>query len=126
MLLHLEKYAIEGVLILAGFRVTKIPPLYGQFVIVAVIWVPALAAVLTIKWHPFLGIICMMAMTTALSVYINELTLRNRSSILAGWIHGAFNGQVYGVWRILFPKVNPMLGGFTGLLGMASWVARCK
>ncbi len=51
------------------------------------------------------------------------MTLRNRSSILAGWIHGAFNGQAYGIWRLLFPDVNPLLGGMTGLVGMAVWLA---
>jgi len=254
-------YAIEGVLILAGFRITEIPPLYGQFIIAGVMWVPALATVLTIKsitregfditgfrigalrpyltsalvvpacfiaayaltwlfglgrpdwqmadfrsllastgvdtstmpspglvlpavflaslfigptingifgfgeefgwrgyllpklmplgkfkayvivgviwglWHaplivvgfnypgyPILGIMGMVGMTTALGIYMNELTLRNRSSILAGWIHGAFNGQAYGIWRILFPNVNPLLGGLTGLVGIAVWL----
>lgn len=254
-------YAIEGALILAGFRVTEIPPLYGQFIIAGVMWVPALATVLTVKlitregfgitnfrvgalrpyltsalivpacfiatyaltwllglsqpdwqladfrallastgadtstmpspalllpamflaslfigpmingifgfgeefgwrgyllpklmplgkfkaytivgviwglWHaplivvgfnytgyPILGIMGMVGMTTALSIYMNELTLRNRSSILAGWIHGAFNGQAYGIWRILFPNVNPLLGGVTGLVGITVWL----
>jgi hypothetical protein len=255
-------YTIEGALILVGFRLTPIPALYGQLTIAGVMWVPALAAVLTAKWitregfggtgfrvgalkpyltsalvvpacfiatyaltwlvglgrpdwqmadfaalmasagadtstmpppalilpvvflsslvvgptinglfgfgeefgwrgyllpklmalgklrayvilgaiwglwhaplvlvgfnypgYPILGVLGMMGLTTALGIYLNELTLRNRSSILAGWIHGAFNGQVYGVWRILFPNVNPLLGGFTGLVGIAVWLA---
>ena len=254
-------YAIEGTLILAGFRLTGVPPLYGQFIIAGVMWVPAVATVLTIKsithegfaitnfrigalrpyltsalvvpacfiatytltwllglgqpdwqladfraflaaagaetstmpspalilpavflaslflgptingifgfgeefgwrgyllpkliplgklkaytivgviwglWHaplivvgfnypgyPLLGIVGMVVMTTAIGIYINELTLRNRSSILAGWIHGAFNGQVYGIWRILFPNVNPLIGGFTGVIGVTVWL----
>jgi hypothetical protein len=45
----------------------------------------------------------MVGLTTALGVYINELTLRYRSTILAGWLHGLFNSQGYGIWRILFP-----------------------
>lgn len=255
-------YAIESALILAGFRVTDIPPMYGQFAIAGVMWVPALATVLTVKlitregfgvtsirvgplrpyvtsalvvpacfiviygltwllglgqpdwqladfraliassgadvstmpppgmvllalflvslivgptvnglfgfgeelgwrgyllpklmplgkakayltigviwglWHaplvavgfnypgyPILGVIGMAAMTTAFGIYLNELILRKRSSILAGWTHGAFNGQALGIWRILFPNVNPLLGGFTGLLGIAVWLA---
>jgi len=255
-------YTIEGALILAGFRVEGIPPLYGQYVIAGVMWVPALATVLTIRfitregfgitnlrlgplkpylvsalvvpagfaviygltwllglgqpdwnledfralmasvganmsdmpspafilpavflsslimgptingvfgfgeefgwrgyllpklmplgkprayllvgviwglWHaplilvgfnypgsPLLGVVWMAGLTTALSFYMNELTLRHRSSILAGWIHGAFNGQAYGIWRaLLFPKVNPLLGGVTGLLGIGVWL----
>ena len=255
-------YAIEGALILPGFRITDLPPAYGQFVIAGVMWVPALATVLTIKfvthegfattnfrlgpwrpylksalvipagfaviygltwllglgqpdwqllwlrdlmaaagadvsamppptvllpalflatltitpfinslfgfgeefgwrgyllprlmplgkvkayllvgviwglWHaplvlvgfnypgyPILGVVWMAGMTTALGIYINELTLRHRSSILAGWMHGVFNSQGYGIWRLLFPAVNPLLGGFTGIIGMAIWSA---
>jgi hypothetical protein len=72
--------------------------------------------------YPFLGIVGMALMTTTIGIYINELTLRNRSSILAGWIHGTFNGQAYGIWRILFPNVNPLAGGFTGVVGATVWL----
>jgi hypothetical protein len=255
-------YAIEGALILAGFRVTEVPALYGQFTIAAVMWVPSLATILTVKWvtregfeiaririgrirpyittalvvpacfaatygltwllglgspdwqlvefrsllasagaeastmpppgvillavflaslvlgptlngifgfgeelgwrgyllpklmplgkpkayllvgviwglwhapivavgfnypgQPFMGILAMAGLTTAFGIYLNELALRNQSSILAGWTHGAFNGQAYGIWRILFPGVNPLLGGITGLVGIAVWLA---
>ncbi len=43
-------YAIEGLLILNGFRITQMPAFYGQLIIAGVMWVPALAAVLTIKF----------------------------------------------------------------------------
>jgi hypothetical protein len=65
----------------------------------------------------------MIGMTTTLGVYLNEMTLRHRSSILAGWMHGAFNGQFYGLWRILFPDVHPLIGRVTGLMGMLVWAA---
>jgi membrane protease YdiL (CAAX protease family) len=42
-------YAIEGTLILAGFHWTRTPSLYGQFIIAGVMWVPAVATVLTIR-----------------------------------------------------------------------------
>ena len=71
--------------------------------------------------YPILGVFAMIGLTTTLGFYINEMTVRHRSSILAGWIHGAFNGQFYGVWRILFPNVHPLLGGVTGLIGMMVW-----
>ena len=39
---------------------------------------------------------------------------------LAGWIHGVFNSQAYGIWRmLLFAGTNPVLGGITGLVGIA-------
>lgn len=147
-------YAVEGALIASGFHLTGAPVLYGQLVIVGVMWVPTLATILTIRyvthegfgitnvalgviwglWHaplilvgfnypgyPILGIVGMAGMTTALSLYINELTLRHQSSILAGWMHGVFNSQGYGIWRILFPDTNPLSGGMTGLVGIVVW-----
>ena len=63
----------------------------------------------------------MIGLTTSLGIYLNEQTLRHRSSVLAGWIHGGFNCQAYGVWRILFPDVDPLIGGFTGVAGIAIW-----
>jgi membrane protease YdiL (CAAX protease family) len=256
-------YAIEGVLILTGFRVTRIPAVYGQYVIATVMWVPALAAAVTIKfitregfavvrlhfgsWKPYLasaliipfcfaviyglswltglgspdwqmkyflqivlshsasakltampapamvlpaiflssviivpflnglfglgeelgwrgyllhkliplgkfkaycilgmiwglwhlpliligftypgkplpGIFLFIGLTTAFGIFLNELTLRYGSSILAGWIHGVFNSQKLGLWAILFPSMNPLIGGFAGVIGIAVWL----
>jgi len=256
-------YAIEGALILSGFRITKLPAAYGQFIVAGVMWVPALAAVLTIKfftregfailnfrfgswkpyvtsgllvpicfaviygltwllgvgrpdwrlqqffatvrsaagsdlpplpssalvlpvlfvvtiivapfvngllglgeelgwrgyllpklivlgklkayllvgivwglWHlpliligftypgqPFLGTLAFMALTITFGMYLNELTLRHRSSILAGWAHGVFNSQKLGVWALLFPSINSLIGGFAGIVGIMVWLS---
>src|SRR6188472_1598108 len=35
----------------------------------------------------------------------------------------SIHGQFYGLWRILFPTVHPLLGGVTGLVGMLVWAA---
>jgi hypothetical protein len=43
-------YAIEGGLILAGFRLTGLTASFGQVVIAGVMWVPTLATVLTVKF----------------------------------------------------------------------------
>jgi hypothetical protein len=68
--------------------------------------------------YALLGVLWMCALTTALGIFLNEMTLRYKSSILAGSIHGAFNGQGYGIWRILFPTAHPLLGGITGIIGI--------
>jgi hypothetical protein len=61
----------------------------------------------------------MIFLTTAIGLYINEMTLRYQSCILAGWVHGVFNSQSYGIWRmLLFPNANPIFGGITGLIGI--------
>jgi len=111
-----------------GYLLPKLMPLgrARAFAIVGVLWglwhAPLIAVGFNYPGYPVLGMLAMVGLMTALGIYMNEMTLRNRSSILAGWIHGAFNGQAYGVWRILFPNVNPLLGGMTGLLGIAVWL----
>ena len=111
-----------------GYLLPKLMPLgkLKAYTILGVIWglwhAPLIAVGFNYPNYPFLGIVGMAIMTTTMGIYINELTLRNRSSILAGWIHGAFNGQAYGIWRILFPNVNPLVGGFTGVVGAIVWL----
>ena len=64
----------------------------------------------------------MMAFTTVIGIYINEMSLCNRSSILAESIHGAINGQAYGIWRLLFPTMHPVLGGVAGAVALIVWL----
>jgi hypothetical protein len=112
-----------------GFLLPRLLPLgkpraYGLLGIIWGLWhAPLIIVGFNYPGYPILGIVAMVGLTTALGVYINELTLRHRSTILAGWLHGLFNSQGYGIWRILFPSVNPLLGGVTGLIGMAVWLA---
>jgi hypothetical protein len=119
-----------------GYLLPKLMPLgkVRAYLILGVIWglwhAPLILVGFNYPGYPLLGVIWMCALTTALGIYLNELTLRYRSSILAGSIHGIFNGQGYGIWRQLFPTVNPLLGGVTGLVGIAVltllglWAAR--
>jgi hypothetical protein len=110
-----------------GYLLPKLMPLgkVKAYILVGVIWglwhAPLIIAGFNYPGYPILGVVAMMGLTTALGIFINEMTLRNQSSILAGWIHGSINGQFYGIWRILFPNVNPLLGGITGLVGISLW-----
>lgn len=112
-----------------GYLLPKLMPLgkFKAYLLVGIIWglwhAPLVAVGFNYPGHPVLGILGMIGLTTALGIYINEMSLRYRSSLLAGWIHGAFNGQAYRIWRILFPTVNPLLGGITGLVGIAVMLA---
>jgi hypothetical protein len=111
-----------------GYLLPKLMPLGKSkaYVLLGAIWglwhAPLIIVGFNYPGYPFWGIIGMMVLTTTFGIYINEMTLQNRSSILAGWIHGAFNGQGYGIWRILFPNVNPLIGGFTGVVGAIVWL----
>jgi membrane protease YdiL (CAAX protease family) len=112
-----------------GYLLPKLMPLgrVRAYLIVGVIWglwhAPLVLVGFNYPGYPVLGVFMMMAFTTAAGIYINEMTLRHRSSILAGSIHGALNGQAYGIWGILFPTMNPLLGGVAGLVGVAVWSA---
>jgi hypothetical protein len=112
-----------------GYLLPKLMPLGKPlaYVSLGVIWglwhAPLILVGFNYPGYPVLGVLGMIGLTTTLGIYMNELTLHYRSSILAGWIHGVFNAQGYGIWRVLFPTANPLLGGITGLIGMAVWLA---
>lgn len=110
---------------------------WKAYLLVGVIWglwhAPLVLVGFNYPGYPLLGVLAMIFLTIAIGIYINELTLRYKSSVLAGWIHGVFNSQAYGIWRLLFPNANPLLGGLTGLVGifvfaalglLAMWQAR--
>jgi hypothetical protein len=107
-----------------GYLLPRLLPLgkWKATILVGLIWGLWHALLILIGFnypvYPILGILFMIFMTTALSIYINELSVQYNSAILAGWIHGVFNSQAYGIWRLLFPQPNPLLGGFTGITGI--------
>jgi hypothetical protein len=119
-----------------GYLLPKLMPLgkAKAYTLLGIIWglwhAPLVAVGFNYPGYPLLGILFMCALTTALGIYINEMTLHYQSSVLAGWIHGVINAQGYGIWRILFPDANPLLGGFTGIFaiavfaGLGLWRAR--
>lgn len=112
-----------------GYLLPALMPLgkVRAYLLVGIVWglwhAPVVAIGFNYPGYPVAGIVAMAGLTTALGVYLNEMTLRHRSSVLAGWIHGAINGQAYGVWRLLFPDVNPLWGGMTGVVAMLVWTA---
>jgi uncharacterized protein len=108
-----------------GYLLPRLMPLgkWKAYLILGVIWglwhAPLVAIGFNYPGYPVLGILMMIFLTTAIGLYINELTLRYQSSLLAAWVHGVFNSQSYGILRmLLFPNVNPVLGGITGLVGI--------
>jgi len=109
-----------------GYLLPRLMPLGKRkaYLLLGVIWglwhAPLVAVGFNYPGFPILGILFMVLLTTAIGFYINELTLHYRSALLAGWIHGVFNSQSYGIWRsLLFAGANPFLGGITGLVGIA-------
>ncbi len=112
-----------------GYLLPKLMPLgkvraYSWLGVIWGLWhAPLILVGFNYPGYPLLGILAMIGLTTAFGITLNEMTLRYRSSILAGSIHGAFNGQSYGIWRsLLFPSVNPLLGGIAGVVGIVVWL----
>ncbi|MGE0568106.1 MAG: CPBP family intramembrane glutamic endopeptidase [Bacteroidia bacterium] len=115
-----------------GWRGYLLPKLmqYGKlkaYILLAIIWglwhLPLITAGFMYPGSPILGMFFFIIMLGALGIYMNELTLKYQSSLLAGWIHGIFNSQRLGVWAILFPDINPFIGGFSGTVGIVIWLA---
>lgn len=64
------------------------------------------------------GGLIFVAVITLLGIYIGALTLKNESVLLASFMHGVFNAQAYGIWTIVFPDYNRLIGGIGGLIGL--------
>jgi hypothetical protein len=77
----------------------------------------------TYPGQPVLGVLAFIALTITFGIYLNELTLGHQSSVLAGCVDGVFNSQKLGIWTLLFPSMNPLLGGFAGIVGIMGWLS---
>lgn len=97
------------------------------YLLLGIVWglwhLPLILIGFTYPGQPILGTLAFIALTITLGIYINELTLSQNSSILAGWIHGVFNSQKLGIWTLVFPTINPLLGGFAGIVGIMVWLS---
>ncbi len=109
-----------------GFLLPKLLPL-GRgpaHLIGGVIWglwhAPIVLMGFNYPGYPWAGVVWMCVLTTLLGVFESEWTLRYNSVLLASFIHGVFNSQAYGIWRLIVPNTHPLLGGFTGLVGLAA------
>jgi len=112
-----------------GFLLPRLLPLGKSkaYLVLGGIWglwhAPLILAGFDYPGHPVAGVAMMCVLCTAFGIFLGELTLHFRSSLVAGFVHGAVNAQGYGIWPWLFPGVNPILGGGSGLTGAAVWLA---
>jgi membrane protease YdiL (CAAX protease family) len=112
-----------------GYLLPRLMPLgkTKAYLILGVIWglwhTPLVLIGFTYPGQPIPGTLLFIAMTTGIGIYINELALQNNSCIIAAWAHGIFNCQKLGVWSLIFPKYNPLIGGFAGVIGIVVWFA---
>ncbi len=111
-----------------GFLLPRLMPLgkFKAYLILGILWglwhAPLIYAGFNYPGHPITGIFMMCALSFAFGLFINEMTLHYRSSLLAAFIHGAVNAQGYGIWAWVFPRTDPIMGGGTGYTGIAVWL----
>jgi membrane protease YdiL (CAAX protease family) len=109
-----------------GFLLPQLLPLgrWPAHLIGGVIWglwhAPLVLMGFDYPGFPWAGVVWMCALTTLLGIFESEWTLRFNSVFLASFIHGTFNSQVYGIWRVIVPDAQPLLGGFGGLIGLGA------
>ncbi|MCJ7665377.1 MAG: CPBP family intramembrane metalloprotease [Actinobacteria bacterium] len=122
-----------------GYLLPKLLPLgkVKALVISGIVWglwhVPF---ILLLGFHygedKILGAIVFTILIMFLGIYIGYLRLKSGSVFLASFAHGVFNAQFYGVWILIFPSVDVLLGGRTGLIGIlvfmiiALWILMLK
>lgn len=111
-----------------GYLLFKLMPLgkWKAYTLLAVIWalwhLPLILVGFMYPGYSIIGLFFFIGLTFTLGIYMNELTLKYQCSVIAGWIHGLFNSQRLGIWTILFPNVNPLFGGYNGIIGMIVWL----
>lgn len=64
------------------------------------------------------GSLIFTVLITLLGIYIGVLTLDNKSILLASYVNGIFNAQDHGIWIIIYPDYNHLIGGGEGLIGI--------
>jgi uncharacterized protein len=112
-----------------GFLLPKLMPLGKPvaYTLMALIWSawhwPIVLTGFTYPGQPLWGVVLFTLLTGTLGTFLNELTLRYRSCLLPSWVHALFNTQKQGVWFLVFPTANVLLGGYAGLLGLVVWTA---
>lgn len=117
-----EEIGWRGYLLPRLMNLGKLP----AYLIVGMVWGLWHAPIIWVGFNypsqPVAGIAMMCAMTSAFGLFLNEMTLHYRSTLLAAFIHAAINAQGFGIWIWLFPGVNPLLGGGTGVTGLIVWL----
>lgn len=109
-----------------GFLLPRLLPLGKPraYLLSGIIWglwhAPLVLMGFAFPGFPIAGIVLFIVFTTIMGTILNELALRYRSVILAGFGHGVFNSQGYGIWKMIVPASQPLLGGMPGLVGLVA------
>lgn len=84
---------------------------------------PIIAGGFNYPGYPVLGPILMCALCIAFALTQTALRIRSQSVWVTSFFHSSINNQGLGVLPMLVAGVSPVLGGVTGLVGIAAFAA---
>ena len=108
-----------------GYLLIKLLPLgrWRAAVIYGAIWglwhAPVIVAGYNYPGHPRTGALMMCLLTITFALSQTALRIRSGSVLLTSFAHACLNTQGLGVLPLLVVGVSPVLGGITGLVGIA-------
>jgi len=110
-----------------GFLLVRLLPLgrWRAAVIYGAIWglwhAPIIAGGFNYPGYPMVGVVMMCVLTTAFALTQTALRMRYNSVLLTSFFHASINNQGLGIMSMLVVGVSPVLGGVTGILGIAAF-----
>ncbi|MDQ0466616.1 hypothetical protein QO010_004412 [Caulobacter ginsengisoli] len=110
-----------------GYLLVKLLPLgrWKAALIYGFIWgawhAPVIAFGFNYPGYPVLGPLMMCGLAMAFALTQTALRLRARSVLLTSFAHASLNSQGLGLAPVLVVGVSPVLGGVTGLVGIAAF-----
>ncbi len=146
-------YAIEGALVASGFRFSAVPAMTAQFIVAGVMWVPALATVITVKfvtsegfgitnfrfgpWRPYLAAAVLMPLVFAVIYGLTwllglgspdwQLTAFRQTMLAAGAPPEQLSslGQMMPVLLLASVFAGPTINGISALAKSSAGAAIC-
>jgi CAAX protease family protein len=108
-----------------GYLVPKLMPLgrWKAAVIYGLAWglwhAPLIALGYDYPHHAAAGVLFMCLFTLAVGLFQVALRIKTGGVLAPSFLHACLNAQGQGIWPILVVGINPLLGGITGLAGLA-------
>ena len=108
-----------------GYLLPKLIPLgrWRAALLYGAIWgawhAPIIVAGYNYPGYPVAGVAMMILFTSAIALLQAGLWLRSGSVLLTSFVHAGINSQARGIWPLVVVGVHPLLGGATGLIGIA-------
>ncbi len=113
-----EEFGWRGYLLPKLLPLGKVKALFISGIIWGLWHVPFILLGIHYGENKILGALIFTVLVMFIGIFIGYLRLVSGSVFLASFAHGVFNAQFYGVWVLIYPNVNALLGGRIGLISL--------